>query len=335
MSEEWKDVLDGIIAKSRDSAKEKKIEPAATDDPQVFVLADLVNAPFKSDTESLDFPLFSVSRGKDDHQDTFQWESPDGRFSLTVEPRYSRYGRPTILDKGLVIYVMSQIIKHMDQSGGDVPKTVWLNKNRYLESTGKQHGGKLNYDAIDTSLDRLVGTRIKLIRDDKDRNERTISSVSYFESYEVIKHLDSGRTKTVQIRVSDYLRDIIRSRKFLTISSDYFSLSGMERRIYEICRKQAGKKTEGSRISLEKIHAKTGSTMSLPEFRKYLMKIQKAGNIPEYQIEVAKEWITITPISPEALAASVAKAKKAPVTRRTTRKKAPREPVIEVPPKKD
>ncbi len=73
-------------------------------------------------------------------------------------------------------------------------------------------------------------------------------------------------------------------REVLTLSRDYFRLSGgLERRLYELARKHCGHQTKWT-IGVDLLHKKTGSTATLRKFRELLKKTAETDALPDYQI---------------------------------------------------
>ena len=94
----------------------------------------------------------------------------------------------------------------------------------------------------------------------------------------------------VEVKLSDWVFNAIRSREVLTLHRDYFRLRRpIERRLYEIGRKHCGRKNEW-RISLELLRKKCGSTSTLKEFKRLVGKViaddEENDHMPDYRIRL-------------------------------------------------
>lgn len=91
------------------------------------------------------------------------------------------------------------------------------------------------------------------------------------------------------ITLSDWLyQGIVTDGSVLAIHPDYFRLTGgLERCLYRIARKHAGRQQEGWRCTVKVLYDKTGSDSPLKKFAFMLRQIIKDNALPEYHLE----WI--------------------------------------------
>lgn len=76
---------------------------------------------------------------------------------------------------------------------------------------------------------------------------------------EVVRETRDGRMQEVEIKLSNWVFNAIRSKEVLTLHRDYFRLrKPLERRIYELARKHCGAQKEW-RISLALLQKECGS----------------------------------------------------------------------------
>lgn len=233
---------------------------------------------FKSDVMSMWAPVFSI-RKKD--MDVRSWCSANGLNKLTVTP--SHIGSATIFDKDLLIYIFT-CLANMINNRLPVTKKVRFHPRNYFEATSKSVGGH-QYVDFEQSLDRLAGTILKT--NIKSNDIEMTSSFHLIEGYTIIK--EKSRTKMVEVTLSTWLYNAVLGLEFLTINKDYFKITGaINRRIYEISRKQVGAKT-GWKVGLGLLLGSIASNGTVNGLKRVLQESIKTDAIPEYTIEIERE----------------------------------------------
>jgi plasmid replication initiation protein len=97
----------------------------------------------------------------------------------------------------------------------------------------------------------------------------------------------------IEIKLSDWLYRAILSHEVLTLDRDYFRLDGgLERRVYELCRKHCGNQATWS-IGLELLHKKSGARSPLRNFRIAVRKLAQSNNLPEYRLKFSGDKLTV------------------------------------------
>ena len=75
----------------------------------------------------------------------------------------------------------------------------------------------------------------------------------------------------------------------LTIHQDYFLLTGgIERWLYRVVRKHAGKQMTGWNFTMEQLHEKSGSTARVSDFAVDVRKVVTANTMPEYDLRILR-----------------------------------------------
>ena len=133
----------------------------------------------------------------------------------------------------------------------------------------------------------------------------------------VEKSPDDERMVAVEVTLSEWLFNAIQAHEVLTIHSDYFRLrKPLERRLYELARKQCGTQPEW-KCGLHKLQDRTGSTSSNKEFRRLVKAICKAdaehNHMPDYAFRLEADILTVTP-KPEFLDSYTARPQQDPLT---------------------
>ena len=89
-----------------------------------FFVLDLADVVPKDDTASMEHPIFSLATKPDMRFLHYQGANGD---TLEIEP--SGKGLPTIFDKDILIFCISQLI-HMKNQGQPIGKRGWLSSRR-------------------------------------------------------------------------------------------------------------------------------------------------------------------------------------------------------------
>ena len=101
----------------------------------------------------------------------------------------------------------------------------------------------------------------------------------------------------VEIKLSDWVFNAIRSREVLTLHRDYFRLrKPLERRMYELARKHCGRKDEW-RVSLATLQKKCGSGSTAREFKRLVQTIvredERHSHMPDYAVRLEGEDMVV------------------------------------------
>jgi len=245
-----------------------------------FFIADILNWALKADQASMEHPFFGLSKKPDLRIRHYEHNGN----KVTIKPGPD--GIATIWDRDILIYAISQLVEAVNQ-GRSVSPTIRLTAYDLLVTTNRHTGGG-DYDQLQKAFDRLAGTRIST--DIRTNGIRQREGFGLIDSWKIIeKHPANGRMVAVQLRLSDWLFNAVLGREVLTLSRDYFRISGgLERRLYELARKHCGHQTKW-RISLELLHRKSGTTGNMREFRRKLKGIAEADVIPEYRLRYEAE----------------------------------------------
>jgi plasmid replication initiation protein len=245
-----------------------------------FFIADILNWALKADQASMEHPFFGLSKKPDLRIRHYEHNGN----KVTIKPGPD--GIATIWDRDILIYGVSQLVEAINQ-GRPVSPTIRLTAYDLLVTTNRHTGGG-DYDQLQKAFDRLAGTRIST--DIRTNGIRQREGFGLIDAWKIIeKHPANGRMVAVELRLSDWLFNAVLGREVLTLSRDYFRISGgLERRLYELARKHCGHQTKW-RISLELLHKKSGTTGNLREFRRKLKGIAEADALPEYRLRYEAE----------------------------------------------
>jgi len=244
-----------------------------------FFVADLTTWTVKDDQASMEHPFFSLSKS---HDTAVRYYEHHGK-TITIAP--SAHGMPTIWDKDILIYCCSQLIEGM-KLGREAKREVIFPTYTFLVSTNRSTG-KQGYDLVIHALKRLAGveitTNISTGGEIEDRGFHLIGD------WEAAYSLQEDRIRHIFIELPRWLYRAITNFEVLTLDRDYFRLDGgLERRIYELCRKHCGHQSTWS-IGLDLLYKKSGSRAPLRNFRIAIKKLAESNHLPDYRLRFTPE----------------------------------------------
>ena len=248
----------------------------------LFVL-DIADAVPKDDLASMEHPLFSLAT----KPDMRHLEYRQGDNVLKIRP--SPLGLPTIFDKDILIFVISQLMARKNK-GQEIGDTVRFSMREMCIAINRPIGGD-HYKRIENAIDRLQGTQfVTNVRTGKETERRTFSMI---DEGGMVKHEAFTRNDYCEIKISRWLMRAIEANEVVSISRDYFRLRRpLERRLYEIARKFCGNKSKWQ-IGLANLQDRTGSNAPLKRFRLNLREIIKADVTPFYSFELTSDDLVI------------------------------------------
>jgi plasmid replication initiation protein len=130
------------------------------------------------------------------------------------------------------------------------------------------------YEFLRRAFERLRGVSIV-------RNIKT----GGVEWWKIIKGSPTdSRMIGVEVKFSDWLYNAVTNFEVLTLDRDYFRLDGgVERRVYELCRKHYGNQSRWS-IGLDLLHKKSASKTPIRNFRIAVKRLAESNHLPQYRL---------------------------------------------------
>lgn len=243
-------------------------------------VSDLLSWSPKSDQASMAYPFFALSKVKDTK--IRRYEGPDG---VVVEITPSVKGMATIWDKDVLIFAVSTIRDAINR-GKKIERNTPINITAYnlLLATERGEGGK-SYTDLEKALDRLMGTVVKT-NIPTGGTEKT-DSFHLVTNYTIKRDTRTRKMQSIELILPDWLWDAATNggKDLLSVDKSYFLIKGgVERRVYEMCRKHCGHQT-GWSIGVQKLLLKSGSTSNIREFRRMLKDIVDRNELPGYSLE--------------------------------------------------
>lgn len=246
---------------------------------ELFAL-EILDFSLKDEIDGMTLPIFAINP-KAQKDKFYDWIRHDGKVRMRLE---APSGRPTQHDKDLVIFVVSALMNEFNSSG-IVPDAIELQTRQYLLGTDRSVGGA-QYKQFGETLDRVHHLTVVVAEEDPEKGTEVITKeLAYFSKTEVTVRKDNGEILAVRVHITDWLKKQLSNKNVLTLSKEYFKLSGpLERRLYEICRKYCGSQKTW-KVSLPVLHNLTGSAATYKEFKRKILGIIKENNIPDYIVK--------------------------------------------------
>jgi plasmid replication initiation protein len=250
-----------------------------------FFIADLTTWNLKDDQASMEHPMFSLAKSPDTSIRRYEHNSN----TITIIP--SVVGMPTIWDKDILIYCCSQLIEGIKQ-GREPKQIVRLTAYDLLVCTNRSTGQR-GYNLLKQAFQRLQGVSITTnITTGGVRINKGFGLIEWWEIIE--KSPINSRMVRVEVKLSDWLYHAVTNLEVLTLHRDYFRLDGgIERRLYELCRKHCGAQPTWS-IGLELLYKKSGSKEPLRNFRIAIKKLTESNHLPDYRLRFNAEEDKLT-----------------------------------------
>ena len=268
---------------------EEQLLPIRHSNADLFI-CDVADVVFKDIMPHLEHPFFTLSKKPDT---TIRRYEHNGEY---IELVPSVKGLPTIYDKDILIYCISQVM-HKLRRGEPVGQYLRITAYDLLAFTNRGTAGK-DYKALCEALDRLEGTRIKTniktggIDPHLDPRRKSFGFIDASDAPR--KEGLKGRLQWVDIKLSDWMFDAIKGYEVLTLHRDYFRLGKpIERRVYELARKHCGRQSEFT-ISVGTLHKKSGSQSPEKRFREMVKHIARHDHLPDYRVVFGEKTDNVT-----------------------------------------
>jgi len=264
-------------------AMKKKLLPDRYPTADFFV-ADILDASPKDDMATMEHPMFSLATRPD--MEPRHYEHNGNRISLTPSSR----GLPTIWDKDILIYCISQLMEGINR-GKPPSRTLRIRPYDLMVSTNRETGGD-HYKRLKAGFIRLRDSKISTnIKTDGKYIE---SEFGYLSEWTIIKEDEHGRMEGVEVVLPKWIYNAVIGAELLTIDRGYFRLrKGLERRLYELARKHCGYQPKWP-VSMELLHKKSGSKSPLKMFRLQTKEIVENNILPDYRMRYDSDKDQVT-----------------------------------------
>ncbi len=196
------------------------------------------------------------------------------------------HGMATIWDADVLIWVASQIVEARD-AGLRTSRLMAATPYEILTFIGRGVSAR-DYHRLKAALDRLQSTTVATSL--RQTSERRMHRFSWINEW--TERADPhGRADGIDLIVPDWFyRAVLDEALVLTIDREYFALTGgLERWLYRIVRKHAGKQRAGWRFDFRHLYAKSASLSPFKRFAFELRDLVRRQPLPGHCLAVERD----------------------------------------------
>jgi plasmid replication initiation protein len=236
------------------------------------------DVPPRDQRDLMAHPFFSLSKSR--RVAPIHYKAGDVELQVYA---VAEHGMATIWDADVLIWAASQILAAQDRG---LPTSRFFRFTPYqlLSGIGRATGAR-NYFLIKGALTRLQSTVIRTsIRQGEHWRRQQFSWINEWEELA----MRSGRVQGMEFVLPEWLyQGIVDRRLVLAIDPDYFQLTGgIERWLYRIARKHAGRQVCGWRFEMRHLHSKSGSLARYSDFAIDIRAIARRQPLPGYSLAI-------------------------------------------------
>ena len=224
------------------------------------------------------YPFFSLAKTHRTTPIDFRMKE----ISIRVEAM-AEHGMATIWDADVLIWAASQIVEARD-AGLRTSRFMAARPREILTFTGRGTSAR-DYHRLKAALDRLQSTTIATSL--RQISERRMHRFSWINEWTERADVH-GNAGGIDLIVPDWFyRAVLDDALVLTIERRYFALTGgLERWLYRVVRKHAGRQQHGWRFEFRHLHAKSASLSPFKRFAFELRDIVRRQRLPGYRLLV-------------------------------------------------
>ncbi|QPF95374.1 replication initiator protein A [Bradyrhizobium commune] len=256
------------------------ITPSERSKLDPFVVATGDASP-RDQRDLMERPFFSLAKAK--RTTPILYEAGDIRVEVYAVPEH---GMATIWDADVLIWAASQIVE-AENLGLKTSRFLRFTPYQLLTAVGRQTGAR-DYKLLKGALARLQATVIRTtIRQGKHWRRHQFSWINEWEECAT----RDGRVQGMEFVLPDWFyRGVIDRSLVLTIDPAYFSLTGgIERWLYRVARKHAGRQPRGWLFEVAHLHAKSGSLVRVSDFALQIRRIAARQPLPGYCLRIERK----------------------------------------------
>ncbi|HMO31011.1 replication initiator protein A [Enterovirga sp.] len=247
-------------------------------DPFVVATGD---AKPRDQRDLMERPFFSLAKAK--RVVPILYEAGDVRVEVLA---VQQHGMATIWDADVLIWAASQIVE-AENLGLRTSRFLRFTPYQLLTAIGRETGAR-DYKLLKGALTRLQSTVIRTnIRHGENWRRHQFS---WINEWEELTRAD-GRVEGMEFVLPDWFyRGVVDRSLVLTIDPAYFRLSGgIERWLYRVARKHAGRQPGGWLFDVPHLHEKSGSLARVSDFALQLRRIVLRQPLPGYRLRIERD----------------------------------------------
>jgi len=259
------------------ASEQPTVSERATLDPFEALAGDV---PPRDQRDLMERPFFSLAKAKRVTPIVYQAGATQVQVYAVPE-----HGMATIWDADVLIWAASQILAAQDRG---LPTSRFFRFTPYqlLIAIGRATGNR-EYQLLKGALTRLQSTVIRTtIRHGEHWRRQQFSWINEWE--ELITR--TGRCEGMEFVLPEWFyQGVLDRRLVLAIDPAYFALSGgIERWLYRVARKHAGRQRDGWRFELRHLHAKSASLARFSDFALDIRRIVARQPLPGYRLALER-----------------------------------------------
>ena len=228
----------------------------------------------------MSYPFFSLTKAKR----TRPIDYHAGDITIRVEGT-TEHGIASIWDADVLIWAASQIIEARD-AGIATSRLLVATPYEILSFIGRGTSGR-DYGRLKAAFDRLQSTTVATsIRQPSSRRLHRFSWINEWKE----RSARDGKPLGLEVVLPDWFyATVLDSSLILTLDRAYFTLTGgIERWLYRLARKHAGKQADGWRFDFRHLHARSGSLARYSDFAIDLRRIARTGMLLGYRTVIER-----------------------------------------------
>jgi plasmid replication initiation protein len=244
-----------------------------------FIVADGAARP-RDQRDLMERPFFSLAKSR--RTQPILYRAADVEVQVFALPEH---GMATIWDADVLIWAASQIVEAKDR-GLPTSRLLRFTPYQLLSAIGRGTGAT-DYRLLKAALRRLQSTVIATtIRQGEHWRRQQFSWINEWGELTTAR----GRIEGMEFILPDWLyRGVIDRSLVLSIDPAYFRLTGgIERWLYRVARKHAGRQPDGWAFEVAHLHAKSGSLARISDFALDLRRITARQALPGYRLLLSR-----------------------------------------------
>lgn len=236
--------------------------------------------PPRDQRDLMERPFFSLAKSK--RVAPILYRAGEIEVQVYAVPQH---GMATIWDADVLIWAASQILAAEDR-GIATSRFFRFTPYKLLIAIGRATGNR-EYQLLKGALARLQSTVIRTtIRHGEHWRRQQFSWINEWDELTT----QTGRCEGMEFVLPEWFyRGVLDRRLVLAIDPSYFALSGgIERWLYRVARKHAGRQHDGWRFDLRHLHAKSASLARFSDFALDIRRIVARQPLPGYVLALQR-----------------------------------------------
>ncbi len=257
-----------------------------------FVVATGAAMP-RDQRDLMERPFFSLA--KSHRTRPILYEAGEIRVEVYA---VAEHGMATIWDADVLIWAAGQIVEAQNH-GLTTSRFLRFTPYHLLTAIGRETGAS-DYRLLKAALTRLQSTAVRTtIRQGEHWRRHQFSWVNEWEELTT----RTGRVEGMEFVLPDWFyRGVVDRSLVLAIDPAYFRLKGgIERWLYRVARKHAGRQPGGWSFNFRHLHAKSGSLVRASDFALQLRRLAARQSLPGYKLFIEhdgrREMLRIVPFT--------------------------------------